>query len=345
MTDAILDITDRRILDLIQSQFPLVERPYAAIAERVATNESDVIERLARLAQAGIVREISAVFDSVRLGYRSTLAAMAVEPARLEEVAAIVSAHPGVSHNYERMHQFSLWFTLTVAGDCSIKDEVERLARKAQVSDFLVLPALRRFKIGVDFDLGTRPTVSDEDESEPMSETDMGPQSQAEPVALSPRDKDAARALQTNLPLEPRPFERLAATVSMSEGELLDAAKRFLAAGVMRRYCAVLRHRRVGYGVNAMVCWAIPAERIEEAGQRAARERAVSHCYERPSFPPRWPYNLMTMIHGRSENEVREVVQRLLADLKPDAHAVLFSHREFKKQRVRYFEPDFPAPH
>jgi len=91
--------------------------------------------------------------------------------------------------------------------------------------------------------------------------------------------------------------------------------------------------------------WGIPAERIEEAGQRAARERAVSHCYERPSFPPRWPYNLMTMIHGRSENEVREVVQRLLADLKPDAHAVLFSHREFKKQRVRYFEPDFPAPH
>jgi len=75
-----------------------------------------------------------------------------------------------------------------------------------------------------------------------------------------------------------------------------------------------------------------------------AGERAVSHCYQRPSFPPRWPYNLMTMIHGRNEDEVHGVVRRLLADLEPIAHAVLFSPREFKKERVRYFIGETATP-
>jgi len=335
-----LDRTDRRILDLIQRNFPLVSRPFQAIAERVETSESDVIERLGRLKRGGLMREICAVFDPGRLGYRSTLAAMAVEPARLEDVAAIVNAHSGVSHNYERTHRFNLWFTLTVAGDRPIEGEVERLAREGQASDFLVLPTIRRFKIRVDFDLGTR--VSDEQPAvSAQPSATRNPKSEIQNLQsrmLGACEKDVVRVLQHDLPLEQRPFERLAQSISMSEGEILAIAERFLATGVMRRIGAIVRHQRFGYAANAMVCWNVPTERIEQAGRRAAKERAVSHCYERPSVPPRWPYNLMTMIHGRSDDAVHEVVKRLAADLQPVEYAILFSRREFKKRRAYYFE-------
>jgi len=354
-----LDSANRKILDLIQHNFPLVARPFEWVAQQTSTTEQDVIERLARLKQAGMVREICAVFDSERLGYRSTLAAMAIEPARLEEVAAVVSAHPGVSHNYARAHEFNLWFTLSVGGDRSVADEVARLAREAKVSDFLVLPALRRFKIGVDFDLGTREEQSGvgrqpakSSANSEAAESGAGcqpakggvgcqPAKEIEPpppVPLTAREKDAIRVLQCDLPLNERPFERVAAGIAMSESELLAVAERLKATGVLRRFGAILHHQHVGYSANGMVGWVIPPDRLEAAGQRAAAERAVSHCYERPTFPPRWPYNLMTMIHGRSENEVLAVVERLRLDLQPTDHAVLFSRREFKKQRVHYFE-------
>lgn len=326
-----LDDIDRRILDLIQSRFPLVSRPYVVLAEQAGTDEDDVIERLGHLREARIVREISAIFDSVRLGYRSTLATLAVDPARIEAAAAVVSAHAHVSHNYERDHRFNLWFTMTVPPDGSVEDEVRQLARNAGADDFLVLPATRRFKIGVDFSLGTR------DDDEGQSSTAPLPEAGEAPPAFTDREIAAIRALQRDLPAVTRPFGQLADEFGFGEGELLDQAQRFLDTGIMRRYAAVLRHQHVGYTSNGMGCWVIPAERIDEAGRRAAAERAVSHVYERPAFPPRWPYNFFTMVHGGSDEDVREVIEALRADLQPDDYTVLFSHREFKKQRVRYF--------
>jgi DNA-binding Lrp family transcriptional regulator len=336
MANESLDPTGRRILDLIQRNFPLVPRPFRVIAGGAATSERDVLERIARLKREGMVREICAVFDAARLGYHSTLAAMAVEPGRLEEVAAMIGAHPGVSHNYERLHEFNLWFTLTIPGDRSIAAEIEGLAHKAGCGDFLNLPALRRFKIGVDFDLGTR----DVDEIAPEIGVPAAALEEWRMLEFGPRERSAVRVLQRDLPLVERPFAQMAERISMDEKELLARADLFLTSGVMRRFGAILHHRRIGYGANGMVGWTIAPDRIEEAGRRAAAEQAVSHCYERPSFPPRWPYNLMTMIHGRTEDELREVVKRLEADLQPSGHAMLFSGREFKKQRVHYFEEE-----
>lgn len=326
-----LDDIDRRILDLIQSKFPLVPQPYVILAEQAKTCEGDVLERLQRLRDVRIVREISAIFDSVRLGYRSTLATMAVDPARIEEVADIVSAHPCVSHNYERDHRFNLWFTMTVPPDVSVDGEIGNLARTAGADDFLVLPATRRFKIGVDFSLGTRKTDAGQSSTAPL------PKEDEELPSFTDREIDAIRALQRDLPLVTRPFESVAAEFGFEEAGLLEQAKRFLDTGIMRRYAAVLRHQHVGYTSNGMGCWAIPPERIDEAGRLGAAERAVSHCYERPAFPPRWPYNFFTMVHAQSDDEVREIIERLRGGLQPTDYIVLFSHREFKKQRVRYF--------
>ncbi|MDP2959026.1 MAG: AsnC family transcriptional regulator, partial [Longimicrobiales bacterium] len=148
-----LDATDRELLNLLQTDFPLVERPYAVVGERLGLSEAEVIDRVGRLRSDGLIREISAIFDSGRLGYQSVLVALEVVPARLAEVGPIVSAQPGVSHNYARDHRYNLWFTLTVPPGEGPAERARGIQAEVGVQRALVLPALRRFKIGVNFDV------------------------------------------------------------------------------------------------------------------------------------------------------------------------------------------------
>lgn len=146
-----LNEIDRALLNLLQSDFPLVPRPFAALGERLAISEGEVMERVKRLKGEGLIRQISAIFDSRALGYRSTLAALRVPQERLEEVASIVSSHSGVSHNYARDHTYNLWFTLTIPPGVDPKEELRRIAHRAGVAEVLDLPSLRTFKIGARF--------------------------------------------------------------------------------------------------------------------------------------------------------------------------------------------------
>jgi DNA-binding Lrp family transcriptional regulator len=108
----------------------------------------------------------------------------------------------------------------------------------------------------------------------------------------------------------------------------------------MRRFSAVLRHRRVGYTANGMACWVVPEPQIEEVGRFAAGYPQVSHCYQRPAYPPRWPYTLFTMTHGQTKAEVESVVAEIAGQTGLGRYTVLYSTREFKKERVRYFEEE-----
>ena len=110
-----MDDLDAQLLDRIQTELPLVERPYAALAEAIGSDEETVLERVAALREQKVIRQISAIFDSRRLGYRGMLVAARTPEARQDEAAAVFSSHPGVSHNYLREHDLNLWFTLTVS--------------------------------------------------------------------------------------------------------------------------------------------------------------------------------------------------------------------------------------
>ena len=110
-----MDMTDRKLLNLIQAPFPMVERPYLDLAEQLETTEEDVLSRLTELKRQNVLRQISAIFDTRRLGYRTTLVAMAYEPEKLHRAAMEINRHPGVSHNYAREGSYyNLWFTLAV---------------------------------------------------------------------------------------------------------------------------------------------------------------------------------------------------------------------------------------
>jgi DNA-binding Lrp family transcriptional regulator len=141
------------------------------------------------------------------------------------------------------------------------------------------------------------------------------------------------------LAVEKRPFDAWARQAQVTTAELLAAAWRFKDDKRMRRFSAVLRHREAGFSANAMGVWAVPASKAEEFGEAAATFAAVSHCYLRPTYED-WPYNVFTMVHAPTQEKCQEVLAAIAEVTGIDRFDALYSTREFKKTRVKYFTGD-----
>jgi DNA-binding Lrp family transcriptional regulator len=323
-----LDAIDRKLLNLLQNSFPLTPAPFASLAQTLGIAEEETLERTCRLRQVGIIRRLSAIFDLDRLGYRSSLVAMAVAPKRLDEAAAIISAHPGVSHNYSRDHRFNLWFVLALPREHDFDAMVAGMAAKAEAERAIVLPALRQYKLDVRYDM---------EEGTGSSNGGTANAKKGPSRDLTPEEIELVRVLQRDMPIERNPFAEGARSLGLTEEGLLARAREMLDEGIMRRFAAVLRHKEAGFRANAMACWVVPEERIDEVGQVLAASPRVSHCYRRPTYPPDWPYALFSMVHARSHQQCEAVVADLSRQTGISDYTVLYSTREYKKQRVQYF--------
>ncbi len=335
-----LDDLDRRLLNRLQRAFPLTATPWEALGEALGVDGAEVLSRVRRLKEAGYIRQISAIFDTKALGYKSSLVAARVAPERIEEAAAVLNRHPGVSHNYQREHPFQLWFTLAVPPGESLEAHVERLAREAGLEAVRLLPTLRLYKIGVTLEMEKdERTLHRERREEGVRRREV------DPAALPPlteRDRAFVRVLQEDLPLEPRPFDVWAARLGVPVEEVFAWMEAMKAQGRMRRFAAILRHRRAGFRANGMIVWRVPEEIVDEVGLRAAAFPQVTHCYRRPTYPD-WPYNLFTMVHARSREACEAIAREMSRELGIDEYAILYSTREFKKTRVRYFTEEWAA--
>ncbi|MDO8615632.1 MAG: AsnC family transcriptional regulator [Dehalococcoidia bacterium] len=320
-----LDALDRRLLNLVQSEFPLVPQPFAALGEKLGVAESEVIERLRAARDSGVLRSLSAIFDAYRVGYRSTLVCLSVPEERLEGAAAAVSAHPGVSHNYGREHEYNLWFVLALPRERDLEAEVADLARRTGATKYHLLPNLKLYKIGVEYD------VEEGENRAQRPRRPGGPRRE-----LTEGDMALVRVLQEELPLEGRPFAQPARDVGMTEDALLSRAAALQEEGIMRRFAAVIRHRIAGFAANGMTCWIVPEEGIDEIGYRFAAYPQVSHCYRRPTYDD-WPYAIFTMIHAMTREKCEETVRKMAAEIGIGTYTVLYSHTEYKKERVKYY--------
>lgn len=150
--DRMLDEVDRKILSRIQSDFPLVSRPYAEIGESAGVTENEAFERVRALKKRGLIRRIGANFQSGKIGFKSTLCAAKVPEEKLDAFIAAVNAEPGVTHNYLRAHGYNVWFTYIGPSMDHIENVLERLTKETGVS-ILNLPATKLFKIKVDFQM------------------------------------------------------------------------------------------------------------------------------------------------------------------------------------------------
>ncbi|MBP3731484.1 MAG: AsnC family transcriptional regulator [Mailhella sp.] len=147
-----LDIIDRRILDIIQAGFPLVPRPYAAIAEQLNIPEEEALQRVNEMRHKKIIRRLGANFQSAKLGFRSTLCGAAVPEDKLDEFISLVNSMPGVTHNYLRNHEFNVWFTLIGPSWDAICADIRRIESETGIS-VMNLPASKLYKIRVDFQM------------------------------------------------------------------------------------------------------------------------------------------------------------------------------------------------
>lgn len=145
-----MDTTDKRILNVIQSDFPLVSRPYAEIGSRLGLSEEDVLRRVRSMRENGVIRRIGANFHSRMLGWKSTLCAASVPEEKLDDFVSVVNTYPGVTHNYLRKHSYNVWFTYIGPSWEEIERDLEEISRRTGIK-VLNLPARRMFKIKVDF--------------------------------------------------------------------------------------------------------------------------------------------------------------------------------------------------
>jgi DNA-binding Lrp family transcriptional regulator len=148
-----LDGTDKKLLNIVQTAFPVVPEPYRELAGQLGLSEEEVLARLRRLVEAKVIRRLGAIFDSRKVGYEGTLCALKVPPERVAEVAAEVNRHSGVTHNYLRDHEYNMWFTVLAGTPEKVNEIVQEIKERTGIKDCLFLPAVNIFKIRVNFDL------------------------------------------------------------------------------------------------------------------------------------------------------------------------------------------------
>jgi DNA-binding Lrp family transcriptional regulator len=338
-TDAAeLEDLDRELLNAVQWDFPLVAEPFAELAARLGTTEPDVRARVQRVKDAGVLRQLSAIFDTRALGYSSALVAAKVDPDRVDEAAAVISQHPGVSHNYKRNHAYNLWYTIAVPPGASLGDHVDVLHRESGSLVTRQLPTLTLYKIGVKLDMTGATAADARSEVLPHERPERRPDMQA--PELSELEVRAIGVVQEDLPLLARPFDAQGERLGVSGEQVLDLLRSFKERKLMRRFAAVMNHRTAGFKANAMGVWAVPEDRLAELGPTMAGFAAVSHCYRRPTYDD-WPYSVFTMVHGRSARDCEATIEAIRAETGIDEYALLWSVKEYKKVRVRYFTPEW----
>jgi siroheme decarboxylase len=332
-----LDETDKRLMNLLQSSYPLDPRPFESIAAAAELDSDEVKARTQRLLDERIIREITPIFDTRALGYSSMLVAAKVDSENPHRAARIINSHPGVSHNYLRTHEFNLWFTIATPPDSELGLEgtLDVLQRLTDAESIRQLPTLQLFKINMNLEM--------EGGTDALAATaDAAPPRELERQPYDDVDVAVIRALQGPMEVTDRPYDAAAAEAGMGTDDLIRHLRGMVDRKLLRRVAAILYHRRAGFSANGMGVWRVPEDRILEVGAQMAAVRGISHCYQRPTYAD-WPYSVFTMAHGRSKEECDAILDGIADehDLHGDDRAVLYSSTEFKKIRLHYFTDDY----
>jgi DNA-binding Lrp family transcriptional regulator len=332
-----LDEVDKRLMNLLQSSYPLDPRPFDLIGAEAELPAAEVKARTQRLLDERIIREITPIFDTRALGYSSMLVAAKVDAENPHRAARIINAHPGVSHNYLRTHEFNLWFTIATPPDSELglDGTLDVLQRLTGAESIRQLPTLQLFKINMNLEMeGGTEDLAAAVETAPPRELDPQPHDETDVAVI--------RALQGPMEVTDRPYDAAAQEVEMSTDEFLQHLQGMVERKLLRRVAAILFHRRAGFSANGMGVWRVPEDKILEVGSRMAAVRGISHCYQRPTYAD-WPYSVFTMAHGRSKEECDSILDGIADQhgLHGRDRAVLYSSTEFKKIRLHYFTDDY----
>ncbi len=327
--ESLLDI-EKEVLNIIQEGIPITRRPFLEIGNRIGISEKDVIQIIKDLKKEKILRQISPIYDTKALGYESSLVAFKTED--IEKTAEFVNTHPGVSHNYERTDDFNLWFTIAVPPDSSLGLEktITMIAEKTSVKEYAVLKTEKMYKIGVKLNF----------EKLDEKEEKIRKNNNSKKVSLTEEDKEIIKITQEDIPLEPEPFLIYSEKLSIPEEELLKKLRMYKEAGIIRRFAGILYHRKAGFKANGMTVWKAPEGQEDELGYKLASYKAVSHCYKRTTGR-NWEYSIFAMVHAKTKDEIEKFTKKISEETGVKEYKTLYSTREFKKKRIKYFSEEF----
>ena len=329
-----LDETDKRLMNLLQSSFPLDPEPFALLAAEAEMELADVLARTQRLLDERIIREITPIFDTRALGYESMLVAAKVDSDNPQRAAAVVNSHPGVSHNYLRTHDFNLWFTIATPPDSELglAGTLDVLMGETGADSMRQLPTLTLFKINMNLEMekGTEALAAAVDASPPR-ELDAQPYDE--------RDIAVIHALQGPMAAVERPYDEAAAELGMTADELLDHLRRRWSTA--RSCVASRRSSTTAAPASRPTAWAsgrCPRRRSWRSAAAWRRSAASPTATSGPTYED-WPYSVFTMAHGRSKEECDAILDSIAEEcgMGPDDRATLYSSTEYKKIRLHYF--------
>jgi len=347
-----IDDVDAALIDGFQSDFPVRERPFDAVGERLGVSADEALERVERLRDDGIFRRFGAVLNPPVIG-SSTLAAVSAPEDRFDEIAGVINDYQQVNHNYARDHEWNMWFVVT-AGSREKRDEILADIEIRTGCSVLVLPMLTDYYIDLEFPVvnsdrfarETRPEGESPDERagdpharESIEGTDASATRISETAAadLSELDRRLLLEIQAGFPLSATPYRDIASAIDADVGDVLAAIERLRADGCIKRIGCVVNHITTGFDNNCMVVWDVPDDQLDEVGERVGELPYVTLCYHRPRRPEQeWRYNLFTMIHGRDADAVDEKIDELSTAYLPVDHDRLYSTATLKQTGARY---------
>lgn len=328
------------LLNAWQRGFPLCDEPFAVVGAALDLSAAQVLQAYRQLAHEGALSRIGAVF-APGSGGASILSAMAVPPERLEAVAAVVSAHPGVNHNYERENAYNLWFVVTGPSAAQVERTIASLEADTGLTA-LRLPMLQPYRIDLAFDLSSELTTGPQHAAQAAS-CALQPPQVAPRAQLADADWPLAALAEAGLPLVAQPYAQWAQALGTTTAQVQATLQQWLHTGVLNRFGVVVRHHELGFAANAMTVLDVPDDEVDAAGRALAAQPGVTLAYRRARAPG-WRYNLYCMVHGAHRQAVEQVVASALerSGLAHQPHAVLFSRRRFKQTGGRRFAAAAP---
>ena len=325
----------REFINHFQGNLPLEERPFQEIADQLGSTEDSIIAIVNKLKQDRLISRFGPLYDAARIGGGLTLAAMTVPEERYQMVTETVNRYREVAHNYRREHELNMWFVLATEQPEDLHEVISSI-EKATGLIVLNFPKQQEFYIGLWLHLssdGKHSTV-------PVPHQVQDPINDSLKVLgydLDDTDRKLISATQAGLPIEPSPYKNIADSLGLTQDDVLQRLTNMLYSGVIRRIGAVPNHYRLGLTANGMTVWDVPDNKIEQLGELIGKLDFVSHCYQRPRHLPVWPYNLFAMVHGHSEDEVKNKVKKIETLLAENcsSYETLFSSAILKKTGLR----------
>ncbi|MCP4176521.1 MAG: Lrp/AsnC family transcriptional regulator [bacterium] len=319
------ELIDKKLFLLLERGIPITERPFLEIGNDLNLSEETVLDKIKQFNDSGLIRRFGAIFDNPRLGYRSALCAVKVDGGELDRVSDFLKQRPEITHCYIRDYDINLWFTFSCLNDCFEKN-INEIKEYLSPNKLLFLPALKRYKISVIFDLG----IKLNDQYIPNTNLDLD-----DTNIFDDLDKQLIRNLR-NIPITERPFTKLSNILNIPKETVLEKINSWKKKYVLKRISIIPYHYKIGYKSNAMCVWKIDKDDVEEIGKVLSGRKEITHLYERTAYPE-FPYNIYAMVHGNSHKVTTEIFHNISNELLLNNGTILFSTKEIKKTSLELF--------